>query len=389
MNDLDASAFAALFKEAYHKCFGHPMKNPLSETESKLFSGKFFDQTGLVIGQKSIKNYSFYILNSSEGKGENPSVATLDTLARYVLNAPYTDETQRKNKESHYPYWFQYKDQFYKSSKKTVKKRRWIPAVIIFLVIALIAALIITLLPNADQKSESFTESFKNVSEDSLISRGWFVQSKDTGYWNRRDEKPEHLTLFTLRGDNWPDSGEVPGIKNLLLRKISSDCFTAEIRLSDFIPKQNWQQAGILIMEDTTFTGKTVRLSLMYNDFSGGAPVSREILIQAITSLGKNFNKPEEIANQPIFYLDSARQNITLINLQNSALKIEKQGKKFRFLYANGQMENSAFKELASRGVDMKPKYIGIFALKGFVDDADNIPAYFKFFSLEANPCDK
>lgn len=389
MNDLDASAFSALFREAYQKCFGHPMANPLSETESKLFSGKIFDQTGLVIGQKSIKNYSFYILNSSDGKGENPSVATLDTLARYVLNAPYTDETQRKNKESHYPYWFQYKDQFYKSSKKPVKKRRWVPVVIIFLVIALIAALIIILLPNADQKSESFTENFQSVAEDSLISRGWFVQSKDTGYWNRRDDKPGHLTLFTLRGDNWPDSGEVPGIKNLLLRKISSDCFTAEIRLTDFIPKQNWQQAGILIMEDTTFTGKTVRLSLMYNDFSGGAPISREILIQAFTALGKNFNKPEEIANQPIFYLDSARQNITLINLQNSALKIEKQGKRFRFLYANGQMENSAFKELASREVDMKPKYIAIFALKGFVNDADNIPAYFKFFSLAGNPCDK
>lgn len=389
MNDLDASAFSALFREAYHKCFGHPMKNPLSETESKLFSGKIFDHAGLVIGQKSIKNYSFYILNSSDGKGENPSVATLDTLARYVLNAPYTDETQRKNKESHYPYWFQYKDQFYKSSKKPVKKRRWIPVVIIFLVIALTAALIIILLPNADQKPESYTENFQSVSEDSLNNRGWFIQSKDNEYWNRRDDKPGHLTLFTLRGDNWPDSGVVPEIKNLLVRKISSDCFTAEIRLSDFIPKQNWQQAGILIMEDTTFTGKTVRLSLMYNDFSGGAPISREVLIQAITSLGKNFNKPEEIANQPIFYLDSARQNITLINLQNSALKIEKQGKRFRFLYANGQMENSAFKELASREVDMKPKYIGIFALKGFVNDADNIPAYFKFFSLAANPCDK
>jgi hypothetical protein len=389
MNDLDASAFAALFKEAYQRCFGHPMENSMSETESKLFSGKIFDQTGLVIGQKSIKNYSFYILNSSDGKGENPSVATLDTLARYVLNAPYTDEIQRKNKESHYPYWFQYKDQFYKSLKKPGKKGKWLPAVIIFLIIALAITLMATLFTNADQQSESFTENFQSVAEDSLINRGWFIQSKDTGYWNRKDDKPAHLTLFTLRGDNWPDSGEAPGIKNLLVRKIPSECFTAEIHLSNFIPKQNWQQAGILIMEDTSFAGKTVRLSLMYNDYSGGAPVSREILIQAITSLGKNFNKPEEIANQPIFYLDSARQNITLINLQNSALKIEKQGKKFRFLYANGQMENSAFKELATREFDMKPKYIGIFALKGFVNEADNIPAYFKSFRFIPEKCIK
>ncbi len=140
-------------------------------------------------------------------------------------------------------------------------------------------------------------------------------------------------------------------------------------------------------MEDTLFSGKTVRLSMMYNDFSGGAPVSKEILIQAIASAGKNFNKPEEIVNRPIFYLDSARLNITLLNLQNSALKIEKQGNRFRFLYANGQMENSAFKEIASRELDIKPKYIGIFALKGFVNNAGNIPAHIKFFSLINNPC--
>ena len=64
MNDLDALAFSALFKEAYQKCFGHAINESLSETESKLFSNEIFDQTGLVIGPKSIKNYSLYILNS-------------------------------------------------------------------------------------------------------------------------------------------------------------------------------------------------------------------------------------------------------------------------------------------------------------------------------------
>ena len=156
MNDLDASAFAALFKEACYKCFGHPVKNPLSETESKLFSSKIFDQTGLVIGAKSIKNYSFYVLNSTDWKEENPSVSTLDTLARFVLNATYTDEIQRKNKESHYPYWFQYKDQFYRTLKKPVKKTKLWPAVIILLAIAFIISLIVILLPSTDNRSESF-----------------------------------------------------------------------------------------------------------------------------------------------------------------------------------------------------------------------------------------
>src|SRR5258708_10889553 len=124
MNDLDDLAFINLFKDACTKCFGHPLKTPLSESESKLFCNEILDKTGLVIGWKSVKNYSAYILNDSPGKQENPSMATLDTLSRYVLNAPYTDEIKRKNNESHYPYWFNYKNKFVRSSQKTVPEKK-------------------------------------------------------------------------------------------------------------------------------------------------------------------------------------------------------------------------------------------------------------------------
>src|SRR5688572_21056249 len=115
MNDTDMSVFVQLFNEAYATCFGHPLQTALTETESKLFSNQVLDQTGLIIGWKSLKNYSYFILEGASGKKENPSVATLDTLARYVLKAPYTDEIQRKNKESHYPWWFRYKEQVYQA----------------------------------------------------------------------------------------------------------------------------------------------------------------------------------------------------------------------------------------------------------------------------------
>ncbi|HEV8084154.1 MAG TPA: hypothetical protein VGP55_13185, partial [Chitinophagaceae bacterium] len=90
------------------------------------------------------------------------------------------------------------------------------------------------------------------VQDDSLKKHGWFVQEKDELWWNRRHQMPSHLTLFTLRGDNWADSANnKPVIKNLLLRKITSDCFTAEIHLDKFVPMHRWQQAGILLLEDT------------------------------------------------------------------------------------------------------------------------------------------
>src|SRR5580700_4519548 len=116
MDELDISAFAALFKEAYHKCFGLAIANPVTETEAKIFCNKVLDQTGLSIGWKSVKNYSIFLLDGAAGRRENPSPATLDTLARYVLGAPYTTEIQRKNDESHYPYWFLYREKFVSNS---------------------------------------------------------------------------------------------------------------------------------------------------------------------------------------------------------------------------------------------------------------------------------
>src|ERR1700712_5659708 len=106
MNNPEFLIFTVLFKEVYQKCFGNAIESPLTETESKLLCNNILDKTGLSVGWKSVKNYSIFINNTAAGKQENPSVATMDTLARYVLNAPYTSELQRKNDESHYPYWF-------------------------------------------------------------------------------------------------------------------------------------------------------------------------------------------------------------------------------------------------------------------------------------------
>jgi hypothetical protein len=102
----DKQAFATLYKDAYKKCFGHALSMLPSETESKYFGNTIFEETGLVIGAKSLKNYFGFVLNMPESKDENPSVATLDMLARYVLQATDTDETARKNKAGHYPYWY-------------------------------------------------------------------------------------------------------------------------------------------------------------------------------------------------------------------------------------------------------------------------------------------
>jgi len=390
MNELDNRAFILLFKDACEKCFGHPLQQVLTETESKLFCNTIIDKTGLIIGFKSIKNYSAYVLNETPEKQENPSAATLDTLARYVLDAPYTDEIKRKTSESHYPYWFKYRNKVAgaevteKTPPANTKQRLYLlPPVVLLLLLSI-------WLMVRHKGRVIFTENFAAVHQDSLASHGWVINNRDNDYWRKRGVTANALTLYTLKGDNWPDSIHKQGIKNLLVREIPGDCFTAEVHLNKFIPHQNWQQAGLLLMEDTAFTAKTMRLSLAYNDYTGGLPISRQVIIQAITSLGSNFSKPEEIAHSTLFYLDSMLKTPDLLhNLDHSALRIEKHGNQFRMLYSAGANSNSAFKEIVNSSFDIQPKYIGIFALRGFVDSAESLPVTFTFFRLTAEDCNK
>jgi hypothetical protein len=362
------------------------LRKPLTETESKLLYNQIFETTGLVIGWKSLKNYSLFIMNEN-GKEENPSIATLDTLARYVLNAPYTTEMERKTNESHFPYWFKYKEGNLSNNKTVVekpKRKKSFPVgALIFFVLIIIAGFYF-FYPST---SKSFSTNFHSLKEDSLLHDGWFIKDKDKIFWNRRSERPGLLSLFTLTGDNWLDSVYQPQIKNLLLRKINSDCFTAEVHLQDFFPQHEWQQAGILLMEDTNYTSKTLRLTLAYNDFFGGFTKAKEIIIQAVTSPGNGLSHPEEIVHLPVFALDSNNGNLVKRNLAYSGLRIEKSGNNFRLLYSCSSAKNFAFKDAAVTNFNFQPKYIGIFALQGFVNNKNYMPVYFTSFVFSPQNC--
>ena len=390
MDEESKQVFIFLYKEAAEKCFGYLPKQSLTETESRLFYNQVFEQTGLVVGWKSLKNYSLFVFNQNVSKEENPSTATLDTLARYVLNAPYTTETDRKAKENHFPFWFQYKEQKLQSNKavpSTQKKHASKRSYLISIITALVIITIIIYYLFKNPASTNFTDNFFYLSDDSLKANGWFIKDKEATSWNKRAEDRNALSLFTLTGDNWPDSLHASEIKNLLLRKIASVCFTTEVHLQHFFPKQEWQQAGILLMEDTNYTSKSLRLSIAYNDFFGGFARPKEVIIQAITSPGNGLSQPEEIVHLPVFTLDSNNNDLVNNNLAYSALRIEKTGNKFRLLYSCTPNKNFAFKDAAVTDLNFQPKYIGLFALKGFSKKAEIIPAKFTYFALAPQPC--
>lgn len=311
MNEVNRSAFTNLFREACLKCFGYPLTSILTEADSRLLSNKIFDQTGLVIGPKSIKNYSLYILDITRTtKKENPSLASLDTLARYVLDAPHTNELKRKQNESHYPYWFQYREKNSGKRSSIPHFRISIKSLYLFAGLVIVSVLILVAIYFIRTRSTIYSDNFNSVSEDSLKSRGWIVKSEDTIFWARRNEKPGHIALFTQTGDNWGLNENKPSIRNLLIRKINDECFNIEIHLTDFMPEKNWQQAGILLSEDPDFKGKMIRLSISYNDFFGGYNKPPEIIIQAVSSSESGHSKPEETGHVTLFSLDSKDQSL-------------------------------------------------------------------------------
>ena len=383
MNDIDQGAFRALFGEACFKCFGHVVDEPMTETESKLLYNKVFEETGLVIGWKSLKNYSAFLFG--DGKQENPSVATLDTLSRYVQGAAYTTEAERKKMGGHFPFWFGYREKWLQRRPLAVDRpavretRGW------WLMGSVLAAAILGLMCVSfffwPRGGGSFRDDFHALSADSLAAKGWWVVAPDTMYWNKRSSNGQGLTLYTLKGDNWPNAGDTVRIRNLLRRRLPCHMFTLELHLEHFIPHQNWQQAGVLLSEDTGFDDRSLRISIAYNDYNGVYPRSGTILVQAILSRGGV--KPEEIAQVPLFAEDSLRQNPALLrNLEHTALRIVKEGGRLRILYADGILANTSFKQIASYELPVDFKYVGLFALRGFVDSADVMPVRFSYFSL-------
>lgn len=409
--DVDIVIFCGLFREVCAKCFGHPVVEALTETESKVLYNKLLEETGLVVGWKSIKNYSLFVLSAVPVRKENPSVATLDTFARYVLGAPYTTEAERKEEAGPYGWWYRYKKEWLGAAtadgadglvagkgavdpvaeqgavaEGRLARRRVVVGGLIFIGFALLI-LVLTFFFRRGGES-SFVDTFHSVREDSLAARGWMVSAMDTLWWGKRGEGPGGLTLYTLKGDNWPDPSQRPVIHNLLWRAVPCDCFTAELHLEDFIPRENWQQAGILLSEDTGFAGKSLRVSIAYNDYGGGYTVPGSVLLQAITSPGRAAGKPEEIAHYPLINIDTLTKYPLLArNLGHPALRIERQGERFRILYSDGILENTSFKEVVSHTFAMKPRYVGLFALKGFVDGAGIIPARVRFFGLYCETC--
>lgn len=101
--------------------------------------------------------------------------------------------------------------------------------------------------------------------------------------------------------------------------------------ISGLIPQENWQQAGLLLLEDTAYLGKSLRLSLAFNNFFGGFDQTDEILVQGVADFGKSSPNIKEVQHHPLFSMQEADSAIVRNNLQFSALRVENGEAAFAF----------------------------------------------------------
>jgi hypothetical protein len=390
MNQHQDFIFINLFKEVCQKCFGHELTSPLTESESKHMASEMLESTGLVIGWKSLKNYSIFALNEENERNENPSVATLDTLARYLAAAPQTNESSRKKTGAHFPYWFNYRDNYIRPAanaaftyKKLVSPKPWV--ITVLALILLVPALLLIINNQKSVTPRNIQENFKGASKENLKKNGWVIKNMESNFWEKQKDDTGHFKLFTIKGDNFPDTTGHTGIQNLLLRELNLDCFTAEVQFANFIPYKNWQQAGLLLMEDSNYTGKSIRISVGFNDFFGGDTRPGEIIIQVIATSEGNIIKPEELAQSPIFSFSQKPDTLIKGNMQKSGLRIEKKDNHFRFLFANGNKDIFAFKEIVSKEINIHPRYIAIYASSGSNTGATIIPVAIENFIIKSD----
>lgn len=112
MEAPDLQIFIALFQQACLRCFGQLPATPLDAAASAHMSHVMHQSTGLFLSARIIQHYAAFALAPAATITETPSGASLDTLARYVMDAPYTTEAERKTREGYFPYWHLFKAQY-------------------------------------------------------------------------------------------------------------------------------------------------------------------------------------------------------------------------------------------------------------------------------------
>ena len=220
--------------------------------------------------------------------------------------------------------------------------------------------------------AEEFTDGFVDVPV--YGENGYVVTNQDVELWSRPDE-PDHLTIWTHRGDTWGKHGEHRPPHNVVSRSCTADRFEVQASIRGFNPRLDWQQAGLIVYHDFD---NYVRLTVQSHKEGEGQIQSLQWVLERNgdpqpwdeTSVEPPFGWARPTSEGPIPYI---------------SIKITRDVNEWTFWYSTTQHE---WKKLAEETFYLEPLYAGVLAFHGDTyDDGspilhDPIPAHFDDFQI-------
>jgi hypothetical protein len=227
-----------------------------------------------------------------------------------------------------------------------------------------------------------WTEEFNSVSVDSLKSRGWEILDYDSVAFSKQ-LKPGCFTAYTLRGDYWYTQPDSPIITNLLLKEINSKSAKITLKIDDFNPTQEFQQAGIVLLDKNRNKEHNIRITV--NSCSSGPRFHQAIQIVKREN-GTAYETPTFI----IWSWDTpAPPDSSFISPIWIQIQCEKN--KFHFYYHFGE-EYASFRAVNTIDFNFEPAFVAIGAFRGIrnskrdLNNSESIPAFFDYLKVEPMP---
>jgi hypothetical protein len=225
--------------------------------------------------------------------------------------------------------------------------------------------------------ARSWREDFNYTGVDSLQMHGFEWLDFDPDWWSKQ-LRDSALTLYTLRGDYWFDAPDTPLITNLLLKKINCKSCKITVKLGGFNPVQDYQQAGIILLDAAKTRDDNVRFTLAACSSCNPPRQGLQMVKNVRGDVIEKFK-----------HLGEVTPNSSLSN-QSLWLRMEHKDGQVRFFYHWGA-EYSSFSEIASMDIDFVPAYVGVVAFRGLKDSKRNInnseaiPVFIDYIKVESN----
>lgn len=385
-NKEENALFRELLKKVRHKASHDDQITRITESEAKIIAAAIHKSTGETISTKTLINY-FRAAYTGSWTGVNPSLLTLDILARYCLEDNPGEQGHLDPIEGYF--WIRFKQlsdspgrgesTFTRDTKKNKLNN---PITLSASILGLICITFFYIFFKNHRPMQNFFDDFSNVSMAYLEENGWKILFKDEVWLNKQESKNQ-LTLYTLAGDYWVKAGEKQAVTNTLVRQLDHpNNFSVTINISQFCPIHSYQQAGIILFEKELDPKRSLRITWGFtNQGTYGGP-------------GLNVSVIEMNGHQPIthFYHEYISDYINQSNLYEHpsgplGLMIQFNNNSIS-LYGYKESRLNTFTYVTTFNTNIKPRYCGLVAFHGWTDsrymplNADAIPVLIDDFKI-------